>query len=141
MKLKRLLHIQEGNIHIIGCLNPLFFYRLSDTMSDFIKNCSTKSYEDSLTAMKSKYPPQDFEKFEERLNTLKDKLFINDETIDYYEINLSQEISTLTLNTTRKCNLKCLYCFENEEYRKHGHMSFVVAKKAINTFFTNNLTK
>ena len=45
-------------------------------------------------------------------------------------------MSTLTLNVTRKCNLKCDYCFEDSEWRKGGNMAFSIAKKAIDTFFT-----
>lgn len=54
--------------------------------------------------------------------------------------NLSRQITTLTFNASRKCNLKCTYCYENEEFRKMNDMPFEIAKKAIDTFFTNKLT-
>ena len=47
-------------------------------------------------------------------------------------------MNILTLNITRKCNLKCSYCFESSEYRKKGNMPFEVAQRAIDTFFTND---
>lgn len=141
MKLRNLLHIQKDHIHLIGSLNPLFFYRLSDITSEFIRNCALVSYENAIDTIKTKYDPKEFEEFKMRLEKIKDKLFISSEDQPYKRIDLSQRVTTLTFNLTRKCNLKCSYCFENEEYRKMGNMPFEVAKKAIDVFFTDNSTK
>jgi uncharacterized protein len=107
-------------------------------MEAFIQLCDDNTIEASLNLLKKKYPPAEFEYFEQRLDKIKDKLFVDNERKGYVEIDLSRKVSTLTLNVTRKCNLKCDYCFENSEYRKLGNMSFDIAKKAIDTFFTDN---
>ena len=138
MKLRNLLHIRENDIHVIGTLIPPFFCRVSSIMEDFIQLCNNNSVETALDLIKEKYPPTEFEAFEERINKVKDKLFVNDDYRETPKIDLSAKISTLTLNVTRKCNLKCSYCFEDSGYRKLGNMPFAVAKKAIDTFFTDN---
>jgi uncharacterized protein len=106
-------------------------------MTEFLQLCDGKGIEESLYILKEKYPASEFAEFQQRLIKIKDKLFVDDEYKDYTEIDLSRKVSTLTLNVTRKCNLKCSYCFENDEYRKLGNMPFIIAKKAIDTFFTD----
>lgn len=140
MILKNLLHIKKNGIHLIGSLNPLFFYRLSDITSDFIDECSFTSYQDALLIVKSKYGVKKFEEFEKRINKIKDQLFSkNNQFIK--KIDNPQRISNLTLNITRRCNLKCSYCFESEEYRRKGDMTIDIAKKAADVFLSNDTEK
>jgi uncharacterized protein len=139
MRLRNLLHIQENDIHIIGSLTPPFFYRVSDIMAEFIQLCDNNTVETSLNLLKEKYPESEFSNFQKRLDKIKDKVFVNDDYRGSLTIDLSSKIHILTLNVTRKCNLKCDYCFEDSEYRKLGSMSFDVAKKAIDTFFTSQI--
>ncbi|WP_418893126.1 radical SAM protein [Limibacterium fermenti] len=140
MKLRNLMYIQEKGIRIIGLLTPPFFCRVSDIMSEFIQLCEVNNIENSMVILKEKYPLSVFQEFQQRLNKVKDKFFVDDTYKEYIQIDLSQKVSTLTLNVTRKCNLKCSYCFEDSEYRKLEDMSFDIAKKAIDTFFTDNST-
>lgn len=139
MKLRNLLHIQENNIHLIASLSPLFLYKLSDITSEFIKECSSVGYEEAIVIIRSKYSLQEFKEFKIRISRIKKKLFILDER-NIRGIDFSQKVSTLTLNLTRKCNLKCSYCFEDENYRKKKDMTFEIAKKAIDIFFTDKST-
>lgn len=140
MKLRNLLHLRQDDIHIIGCLSPLFFYHLSDIGSEFIEKCYTNNYNDAINIIKSKYPYKKFCEFEMRINKIKEKLFVNNDCKITKGIDLSRKVSILTLNATRRCNLKCSYCFEDEDYRKKSDMPFEIARKAIDTFFTDNVT-
>jgi uncharacterized protein len=140
MKLRNLLHIRENDVHIIGSLTPAFFYRVSNIMAEFIQLCENMNIEKSLEILKEKYAASEFEDFQQRLDKVKDKLFVNDDYENYNKMDLSTKVSILTLNVTRKCNMKCSYCFEDSAYRKLGNMPFTVAKKAIDTFFTDNST-
>lgn len=139
MKLKNLLHIKKEGVHIVACLNPICFYKLSDIASNFINRCSTLSYEEAMEMVKSEYQTDEFQEFGMRMNKIREKLFINDEKVP--KTNFPRRVSILTLNTTRKCNLKCSYCFEDKEYREMGSMSFEIAKKAIDTFFDDESKK
>lgn len=135
MKLKNLLHLRYNDVYLIGNLNPLFFYRLSPMMMEFIQLCHKKDYNVAMEILQKKYPTQ-INQFEEKIVKLKDKLFDDNHTdIQIKKDILSQPISILTLNITRKCNLKCSYCFEDMDYRKKGNMTFEVAKRAIDLFF------
>ena len=136
MRLRNLLHIKENDVHLIGSLTPPFFYRVSEIMDEFIRLCEQNSIEKSLEILKAKYPPAEFADFQQRLDKVKDKLFVNDEYKDANKIDLHSKVHILTLNVTRKCNMKCDYCFEDSEYRKLSHMPFDIAKKAIDSFFT-----
>ena len=136
MKLRNLLHIREGDIHIIGSITPPFFFRVSEIMENFVRLCDNNSIEASLNLLKIKYSPTEFVDFQQRLEKVKDKLFVDNDYKEAQEIDISSKVHILTLNVTRKCNLKCDYCFEDSEYRKLGNMSFEIAKKAIDTFFT-----
>lgn len=138
MKLRNLLHIQQDDIHIIGSLMPPFFYRASDIMREFIQLLEAEKTENISTFLKEKYSAAEFESFKLRLHKAKDNLFVNDNYKDSNEVDFMSKVSTLTLNITRKCNLKCSYCFEDNEYRKLGDMPFVIAKKAIDKFFIDN---
>lgn len=58
--------------------------------------------------------------------------------VDIYNKNLSQRdiianssIFTLCIHGSRKCNLKCKYCFGTEDYLPVGEISIETAKKAI----------
>jgi uncharacterized protein len=137
MKLRNLLHIRENDVHIIGTLMPPFFCRVSDVMEDFIQLCDNNTVENSFNLLKEKYSTSEISDFQRRLDKIKDKVLANDDYNDAYKIDLSSKVYILTLNVTRKCNLKCDYCFEDSEYRKLGNMTFDIAKKAIDTFFTS----
>jgi radical SAM additional 4Fe4S-binding domain len=138
MKLRNLLHIQENDNHLIGSITPPFFFRVSEIMREFIQLCDNNTIDASIDILKEKYTESEFENFQKRLENVKDKLFVDDEYKETNEIDFSSKVHILTLNVTRKCNLKCDYCFEDSEYRKLGNMPFDIAKKAIDTFFTTS---
>jgi uncharacterized protein len=141
MKLRNLLHIHENNVHLFGSLTPPFFFRASDIMNEFLQLCDNNSLESSWTIIKEKYSAEVIENFQQQLRKYKHLLFVGDEEIKKNRIDLNQKVTTLTLNVTRKCNLKCDYCFEDNEFRMLGNMPFEVAQKAINKFFTDKGTK
>jgi uncharacterized protein len=136
MRLRNLLHIQKDDIYVIGSFTPPFFYRVSDIMGEFIQLCNNITVDDSLNLLKERYSPTEFENFQQRLNKIKNNLFVNESYSNESLNDLSSKVYILTLNVTRKCNLKCDYCFEDNEYRNFGNMSFGIAKKAIDAFFT-----
>ena len=135
MRLRNLLHIKENDIHLIGSLTPPFFFRASEIMEEFIRLCEQNSIEHSLERLIGTYPPAEVADFQQRLDKVKDKLFVDNDHSEANTVDFDSKIRILTLNVTRKCNLKCDYCFEDSEWRKGGEMSFEVAKKAIDTFF------
>lgn len=64
------------------------------------------------------------------------------------ENSLSNELSTLTLEVTQQCNLRCSYCvfsgaYKNNRRHRPKYMDFDVAKKAIDYFIqhSRNSTK
>ena len=138
MKLRNLLHLKEDETHLIGSITPPFFFRVSEIMEEFLRLCDKTSIEEALTVLKEQNSPEEFESFQQRLEKIKDKLFVDEEKEKANQIDLSAKVTTLALNVTRKCNLKCDYCFEDAEWRKFGEMPFSIAQKAIDTFFTDN---
>lgn len=137
MKLRKLLHIKKGDIHVVCSLNPLFIYKLSKITSDFISKCLTMEHKEAICAIKSSYSTNEFQKLESNLMKIENSLFTINENLNHEVGESTHKVSTLTLNTTRKCNLKCTYCFENEIFRNNIDMDFKTAQKAIDTFFVD----
>ncbi len=59
------------------------------------------------------------------------------------EYNLNSKATSLLLEVTERCNLRCKYCVynpEHPEFRNFGHrnMSFKVAKKAVDMLFSHS---
>ena len=132
MKLKNLLHIQESDIHLIGSLTPPFFFRVSEIMEEFVRLCDNNSIEESLNLLKVKYSPTEFEDFQQRLEKIKDKLFVNDDYKEANEIDFSSKVHILTWKIQRalpphaKTNLTPEnYLFLTPKYPgRRGHFYF-----------------
>ena len=139
MRLRKLLHIRKNGVHIIGSLIPTFFFRSSMIMDDFVLLCENNTVEVSLKILNEKYSTEEYEEFRGRLCKNEKFIFVDDNKESSVNIvDKPAKVNILTLNITRKCNLKCSYCFESSEYRKKGNMPFEVAQRAIDTFFTND---
>lgn len=107
-------------------------------MDDFIQLCEDNTVESSLKILNQKYSVEECEKFRDRLCKNEKFIFVDDNKETNVDIvDKPTKVKILTLNITRKCNLKCSYCFESSEYRKKSDMPFEVAQRAIDTFFTN----
>lgn len=138
MKLRNLIFIKEDNIEIIGSLYPSFFYRISPIMRDYLKLFKHNNENEINNTLAIKYSEEEVEKFYNRLLAVKNNIFINDETTAIHNKQTKEkEISIITLNASRNCNLKCSYCFENDDYRQLGNMPISIALKAIDKFFKN----
>lgn len=141
MKLRNVLHLKKDDIHIIISLTPVFFYRVSNIMNEFMLYFVDHNFNDTMFWLKTRYSDKEYEEFTRRIEKEKSKLFIDDVCKQSSNIDLSKNVTTLTLNVTRKCNLNCNYCFENEKYRTSKQMSFITAKKAIDMFFDKQMSK
>lgn len=92
-----------------------------------------KAAEEIVSAMKT----------EHILHTLKASQFgLSDHFKDIREI-LSKTVRSINLEITQECNLRCLYCIYNEDFkakRNHGSqvMSLTTAKKAIDFLKANS---
>lgn len=121
---EKIMYIQDVNYYF-GIKNSfdvkLGNYELSSkTVLDIMKENDPEEY--AIFLMTS---------IEERLNK-----------INYYDIEEIEEQSsygqyTLCLHPSRKCNLKCKYCFGDSDYLGNEQLTFEVAKDAID-FLVNS---
>ncbi len=134
-KLKPLLYYEDNQIAFIGSLDDNFFIKVSPIMKDFLKVCERLNTEELNHYLINRYPENIVRLFYKKLDTYKRYLFKETKEKNVDPFNFKRTITTVTLNLSHACNLKCTYCFEGLEFRHNSRMMRSdIALKAVERF-------
>lgn len=123
----------ENSKMFIYCVNNTGLFEIDNRTSKLIQQ-EGKTYKEAYESVTNLFTYDEYNKLikdmEECLLIKNDK---NDKIISMgKEINLNNNIFSLTILLAQECNMKCTYCYaENGEYDDKGIMTEQTAKKAI----------
>lgn len=127
-----------------------FVFPAKPAMKDVIENYDRMSREELIENLKYKYPEEEilyyinsFEKARRTYNGFSSNILsFKDPTVERVrDLILREGVNQLILGVTENCNMRCKYCIYSENYEffrnySFKHMSFEIAKKAIDYYFS-----